>query len=409
MGEFGMAWDCHDTYINDPTIPNTDKVTQKENCFKDQATSRWAFSFGLVLLLLFILSLAGQANTALMRFWVLKFTVPAILPLIFLLIPNGFFVGVDAAATVFGALFMIFQMMLLFDLGYNWNAVWIDNARQDRLAADWDNESAGRNWYIALFVAGLFFVISSLGCAIALSCYYSSLAALPVNLVTWIPWSLAACLTVVSVTQWCKHGALLPSGILMLYFSFMIWVIHSFMPFSDDAFWKSGVYRYNDLSAGRLTMIGFGWSLGVLSLLLIIRNPNLLLLADGTTNEGGDIQAGGANEEDSSPVVGDNGENTRVNDNGDVERLPTPGGRSSRQNGAAADVQNLPHIDAADACFFLGIHTCATFYFRMLFIQRNQLWSWITLVIALGINVLLFGYATIAPQMLKDRNWDDAV
>lgn len=57
-------------------------------------------------------------------------------------------------------------MMLLLDIGYNWNDIWIENALEDQRN---DVDATGRSWFIALIVSGAIFVLLGLGGSVALT------------------------------------------------------------------------------------------------------------------------------------------------------------------------------------------------------------------------------------------------
>jgi len=105
----------------------------------------------------------GQGATALHRYWIAKFFGPFLLTCIFLIFPNnwvdGFPFFLPFVAVVVAALFLLLQMMLLLDIGYSWNDIWIENALEDQRN---DVEATGRSWFIALIVSGAIFVLLGL-------------------------------------------------------------------------------------------------------------------------------------------------------------------------------------------------------------------------------------------------------
>lgn len=108
------------------------------------------------------------------------------------------------------------------------------------------------------------------------------------SIIIWLTFGLAIAFTLISVTEWCQHGAYLPSALMVSYFTFIVWLCCLNNPDLDD---KNPNATANGVTNYGATITGF--FLMILSLSLFIRNPNLLSLSDpgNAGNSSADLNA----------------------------------------------------------------------------------------------------------------------
>eukprot|EP00392_Amoebophrya_sp_AT5.2_P015207 g15406.t1 len=254
---FGIA-ECNSTSSATPTLLSA--------CFEQQATERVFFAFVVLFAVLFLFAAAGGTKIALRKFWVAKFTAPVILPVLCFLLPNAMFSSpwLYCICIVVAALYSTLQMMLLFDVGYVRMSGGPDlrdaivnpsvghragnssrrpygasnNGEQrnncfatccgylsDRIGGLVESISSqpGNVWFVGLLVSSGLFTILALVAAILLANVYY--AAMVNKIIIWSSFGIGFVLLVVSVLDWCKHGAFLPSSIVLLYFGWLQWLM----------------------------------------------------------------------------------------------------------------------------------------------------------------------------------------
>lgn len=135
------------------------------------------------------------------RYWIAKFMCPLLFVVLGALLPNSWFFAISALAVLVSCFFLCLQMMLLLDIGYVWNDLWIENALEEQRQ---DVDATGRAWFIALIVFGALFCGSGLFVTIWLNVFYH--ASLAIVVILWVIFAVNAGLLVLSVTEWCKHG-----------------------------------------------------------------------------------------------------------------------------------------------------------------------------------------------------------
>ncbi len=237
-------------------------------------------------------------------------------------------------------------------------------------------------------------------------------SAVAAYVILWLVFLLSAAFTVVSVTEWCRDGAFLPSSILMLYFSFLGWVAFLFCPLNNtEVNYYDGengrvIPRLHDLSGGKLACFILGVVLMILCLYIFVRNPDLLNLGDREAiaeeeaAENNNAVSADHYGEDAAAVSNPQNSATSGSDDDSPRGGGGRGGSRSKQRGRSS----LPQMDSCKAATFLAVHTVSALYVRMLLLSTPSMFAFVVLVVTLFVNVALFGWAVIGPQFRQERD-----
>jgi len=183
-----------------------------EACFRNHAAYRVAFSASCLFVIMFLTSLIGGtfATKSHRSMFVLKFVFIPLMSFAMLWVPNYFFEGYAWLSLFVALLFIIAQWMALIDFAYSWNESWVSKAEED------DN----RNWLIAVVVCSVILLVGSWTGTIVMYVHYNdplSHGLLSLSLIGGIA------LLVLSITDFCGHGAMLTSSVVVANVTFMTW------------------------------------------------------------------------------------------------------------------------------------------------------------------------------------------
>ncbi|CAD7966896.1 unnamed protein product [Amoebophrya sp. A25] len=386
-------------------------------CFEQGATDCVFFACFLLFSFLLLLAAVGGTKMALRQFWVAKFLFPAVIPfLLFFLCPRMLYDGwMYYLCVCVSCIYATLQMMLLFDLGYVWNEAWVekgfDDQRNGIRTGDYSSSSSGRKWFFGILAAAGLFCIIALVAAIALPhvMYPGQVAN---RTIVWTSFALTLILVCISVTNWCKEGAFLPSAIVFAYFGWLQWLTilqrpgvqlpdrtvtshHQQGPGSGGflggigfisgsiSFTVRGGIDYDD--RGNLAMTGdryAAWVVGsaimLVALAIFVRNPSLLTITQDASMREKEEAASSSDEENQR-------HNSSNEDEEDADGTP----RRTKL------VEKPPR---GEAIGFLIVHMASAFYFRTLLYQRQNLAGYVLFAITLYVNIALYGYAILRPQ-----------
>jgi len=191
--------------------------TAEGQCWSDQLIYRTEASGTVVFLGLLLMSLSGCAEGAARAYSVAKFMAVACIIFITLFLPNQVWAGFGSAATALSAIFLVAQSILLIDFGYTWNETWYANALEARRREI--GAKGYRLWVGAMLLSSAALVLGAIIGSIYLFCMFKDASSRAVNASAMI---LSISLAVVSITDWCEHGALLTSAVIMAY---TVWLL----------------------------------------------------------------------------------------------------------------------------------------------------------------------------------------
>lgn len=183
-------------------------------CWQKQLTYRATAASTTVFLFLLVLAVSGCASDAARLHIVGKYLALLLLWACSLALPNTWFEGFGAVATVAASVFLLVQSVFAIDLAYRWNEAWHDFAVEAKRNL---NQKREQMWYVALLVAALVL----LACAVAWDVALWK-TAVEHRLVLGVA-VLSLATLVLSITAWCEHGSLLTSAAMAFYGA---WLLH---------------------------------------------------------------------------------------------------------------------------------------------------------------------------------------
>ncbi|CAJ1426791.1 unnamed protein product [Effrenium voratum] len=200
-----------------------------EDCWRDQLAFRTGAAAVVIYALLAGLTL-GKSSLLQQRHAVIALSVVALqCVLIFLLLffPNGMFVAVDFFSMFAAAAYRVMQAVLFMDFAYNINDRLYSSAVEARRRLMSSEAYKGR--LAVMLCASALLLLASIGAAIAI-CHW-------VPDVTWLVLSAiggSAVLLLLSITEWCEHGSLMTSSVMLAYSVYLCYQVAEIRPNTDD-------------------------------------------------------------------------------------------------------------------------------------------------------------------------------
>lgn len=228
-------------------------------CLGVSSVYRMSFALAIVhfLILLACLTKSDFSKEVNEGCWCLKLLLIFALWILFFFIPNSFFEGYSDFAKFIGALFLIFQIIMLIDLAYMWGENWI---------LKYENN---QKFYGTLLI--FFTVVCNIGVLI-LNIYMfiwfspDSSCSLTIFLIVF-NLILIVIMNILTISGIAQNGSLLTCGSFSLFLSYILWSGMSSNPNTEC----------NELSKNSNTMIVeiiFGFFLIVLTLCYMVFNTN---------------------------------------------------------------------------------------------------------------------------------------
>ena len=214
-----------------PLLSRTTVDSSDTQSFRYDLALRAAMASTTVWIILALLCCCGNwlSKFAARSYFVLKFILVPILFISYLFIPAVIVSKFYAMCVMFTSMvFIAIQIVLFIDMGYSWNEVWVENAETQQATG----EGNGRKWYIGIIVAALLLYAGAFTCSTLLFKNVDDKLFHNFDIGSVI---VTILLTGVSLTEWCGHGALLPSAVVGAYSSFLSWASVS----SKDKFGES--------------------------------------------------------------------------------------------------------------------------------------------------------------------------
>lgn len=120
------------------------------------------------------------------------------------------FEGYAELARFVSVLFILAQVILLIDFAYAWNENWVSHET--------------KFYYTLIVIVAVASYIGAIVWWSLLFVYYTSDAACHTNK-TFIALTIIFCVafTAISISEWCKHGAILPSAVVTLYCTYVLY------------------------------------------------------------------------------------------------------------------------------------------------------------------------------------------
>ncbi|CAK9035294.1 Membrane protein TMS1 [Durusdinium trenchii] len=198
-----------------------------DGCWSDQLIYRTEASAVIVFLALVIMSVSGCAEGAARAYSVAKFMAVVCLVFIALFVPNKVWTVFGSWATALSAIFLVAQSIVLIDFGYTWNETWYKYALEAR--GRQVGAKGYRMWLGGMLLASAALILGALSISIYLFIDFKDASSRAVNACAMV---LSIALLIVSITDWCEHGALLTSAVVMAY---TVWLICECLAVSPHA------------------------------------------------------------------------------------------------------------------------------------------------------------------------------
>eukprot|EP00928_Gymnodinium_smaydae_P040700 TRINITY_DN27578_c0_g1_i1.p1 TRINITY_DN27578_c0_g1~~TRINITY_DN27578_c0_g1_i1.p1 ORF type:complete len:481 (+),score=84.91 TRINITY_DN27578_c0_g1_i1:134-1444(+) len=199
--------------------------TDESSCWRDQVVYRMEAAGTAVFAALLIMAVSGCAAAASRTRAVGKFLAVAVIGTLLLFFPNGAITAYGEVATVSAAVFLVAQSVLLIDFAYTWNETWFTNSVNAHRREI--GNRGQRLWLGAIVVSSALLFIGAVAGSISLYVNYADVGGRCINVVAMV--LCLACL-VVSITDWCEHGALLTSMVVMAYTAYLVCEMLSVLP-----------------------------------------------------------------------------------------------------------------------------------------------------------------------------------
>ncbi len=198
-------------------VPVIKACEQDNACYSLQVAYRVGFAASCIFALHLVLSLGRCcANKVLNSFWVFKFLFLVLGSAAFMFIPNAFFTVWGGIAEIVLGWFLLVQMIWVLDFGYSWNDIWVNNARDDKLAGQ-----SGKSWYIGILFFSLAFLVGAyVWFGMTLHAYAGENSN---KLIIWINLAVSTFFGIASL--FAPRGGILPASLTILYISWLSWSI----------------------------------------------------------------------------------------------------------------------------------------------------------------------------------------
>lgn len=327
-----------------------------DTCYGNQLIYRTQASVVLVFMLLLIMCVSGCAKHAAKDCPIGKFLILILLILVMLFLPNDFLTVFGQIAGVASAVYLVAQTILLMDFAYNWNESWhtVAQSRQREM-----NQQGYKMWLVAIVVAaGSLFIGALVGC-ILLCANFTTGGARTLVIVTFL---VGFVWLVVSITEWCEHGALLTSTVVLAYMMWLSYEALSMLPLADGGI--SGLLpRWIGLIICGISLMAFAQSASFSGRQPIVPSPPGALAEQGAA---GDATPAPVEEDDDDLVEG---------------------------------------LDVTDFAVQCAVHACAAVYVASSMAPARGDWTFTARVIAVALSLALYGWTLVAPMVLKNRNF----
>jgi len=315
----------------------------------------------LVFAFLGIMCVSGCAKQAAKDFPIGKFLILMVLIVILLFVPNSWLSVFGSVAGVASAAYLVAQTVLLMDFAYTWNESWFTNAQNSQREM---NQGGYKKWMVAIVVAAAGLSILSVVEGILLFAKFTTGGARILVCVTFV---VGVVLLVISITEWCEHGALLTSTVVLAYMMWLDYEALSMLPVDNGGIPTGSLLpRWIGLVICALSLAAFAQSVSFSGKKASVPLPS----PPGEQAEQG--QAGAAAAQ---PMVED-------------EDDDTPEG-----------------LDVSDFSVQCAVHCCAAVYIASSLAPSRGDWTFGARVIAVALSLALYGWTLVAPKVLKNRQF----
>lgn len=186
----------------------------KAKCWSEHIVWRMEASAFVVFALLLVASLSGCARGASRSYEVAKFMAVFVLGVVSLFLPNALFSSFGSVASSASAVFLVVQTVWLIDFAYSWNELWFTKARELQQSRRKQRFLLG-----AIISTSVLLIVASIAACVGL---YTGVPTTAGKVVAVSALVISCLLLFLSITKWCKHGALLTSAVMMAYSMWLV-------------------------------------------------------------------------------------------------------------------------------------------------------------------------------------------
>lgn len=333
----------------------------EQNCWSNQMVYRSEVAGTILFSALAIMAMSGCANGAARSHSVAKFMLIVVMTFISLFIPNKLFSAYGSISTGASALFLVAQAILLIDFAYSWNELWYSNALNARRREI--GQKGYRMWTGAMVLASAGWFVGSVAISIYLYVAFPETSGRAVNVCSMV---LSFSLLIVSITDWCEHGALLTSAVVMAY---TVWLICEALAIAP--------------SGKQLELPSWaGLTLCAISLL----STSLGSGSCATSEAAVQMTSTPAAQQESAAHAGE------------VE--------AGEAGGAHEEADSFTGKKAWMFAAYSGVHASATLYVAASLAPRTGTTTYGLRVTAIFVSLALYGWSLVAPKVLKNRRFN---
>eukprot|EP00442_Polarella_glacialis_P026816 CAMPEP_0115101206 /NCGR_PEP_ID=MMETSP0227-20121206/33070_1 /TAXON_ID=89957 /ORGANISM="Polarella glacialis, Strain CCMP 1383" /LENGTH=428 /DNA_ID=CAMNT_0002496865 /DNA_START=70 /DNA_END=1356 /DNA_ORIENTATION=+ len=330
-------------------------------CWQDQMIYRSEASGCIVFAALMFMTFSGCAQGAARSHAVAKFMAVVLLIFISLFLPNKWATAFGSVATAASAIFLVAQAVLLIDFGYAWNELWYSNAIEARRREV--GQRSYRLWLGAMLLASASMTIGGLIMSVYFYVVFPDTGSRAVNVTAMV---LSVVFLMVSITDWCEHGALLTSSVVIAYTTWLISEALAVVP--------TGTPLQLPAWAG-----------------LSLCSLSLLSTAGGA---GGWGSSSSGSAESTAPAATASPSLIAAAEAGEVDR-------HSAQADESADQSEAWRFGAQ-----CGVHASAALYVAAELAPRTGSATFGLRVAAVFLSLVLYGWSLVAPKVLTGRRFN---
>lgn len=331
-------------------------------CWSEQLVYRTEASVAVVFAALLLMALSGCAQGAARSHSVAKFMLVVLFGLISLFLPNTAFSTFGTVATSASVVFLVAQTVLLIDLAYTWNEHWYANALQARQREI--SHAGEKRWLGAIIASSMLLLLGSVAACIYLCVTTEDITGRVVNVGAMV---LSGILLVVSIQEWCSHGALLTSAVVMAYSMWLVLEALAVLP----------------AHGGPRSPTWVGLVVCSISLVSFARGSGITAFSSSNVGQTG---LGGA-------------------------ALVTLESGSAGATGADADPSeasssaDAAHVDPKGFAVQCALHAAAALYIAASLAPKEGRVTFASHVAAVFLSLTLYGWSLVAPKLLTNRDF----
>eukprot|EP00455_Lapot_gusevi_P001068 TRINITY_DN1042_c0_g6_i1.p1 TRINITY_DN1042_c0_g6~~TRINITY_DN1042_c0_g6_i1.p1 ORF type:complete len:451 (+),score=119.93 TRINITY_DN1042_c0_g6_i1:76-1428(+) len=228
------------------------KLCTTDRCLGNQAVYRISFTLFLFFVFHFLMACCSSTRSSNGGLWLFKTLAMAGVLVATFFMPNPFFDVFAEICRYVSFLFLLLQILALIDFGYSWNIRWV-----------------AREWFIPVLVSCfVLFVTSYILAGFFFSWFASGNGDTQCGTQKFFigfTFAITAVVTMISVSNFSEHGALLPSGVVTAYSVFLLYSALSSDPSVCNSFRATQSSKTVSLIIGMLlaafSMVKSAWDL----------------------------------------------------------------------------------------------------------------------------------------------------